>query len=60
MKASDMLRSNNGLKTTQSVLNKQQSGVDAAQKVGAVPSHQQVASDLNDMVGDNAPKKIKA
>ena len=29
-------------------------------KVGAVPSHQQVASDLNDMVGDNAPKKIKA
>lgn len=33
MKASDMLRSNNGLKTTQSVLNKQQSGADAAQKV---------------------------
>lgn len=33
MKASDMLRQNNGLKTTQSVLNKQQSGVDAAQKV---------------------------
>ena len=33
MKASDMLRTNNGLKTTQSVLNKQQSGVDAAQKV---------------------------
>ena len=33
MKASDMLRSNNGLKTTQSVLNKQQSGVDAANKV---------------------------
>lgn len=32
MKASDMLRSNNGLKTTQSVLNKQQSGVDAAKK----------------------------
>lgn len=32
MKASDMLRSNNGLKTTQSVLNNQQSGVDAAQK----------------------------
>lgn len=30
MKASDMLRNNNGLKTTQSVLNKQQSGVDAA------------------------------
>ena len=29
-------------------------------KVGATPSHQQVASDLNDMVGDNAPKKIKA
>lgn len=33
MKASDMLRQKNGLKTTQSVLNKQQSGVDAAQKV---------------------------
>ena len=33
MKASDMLRSNNGLKTTQSVVNKQQSGVDAANKV---------------------------
>ena len=33
MKASDMLRHNNGLKTTQSVINKQQSGVDAAQKV---------------------------
>ena len=33
MKASDMLRNNNGLKTTQSVLNKQQSGVDAEQKV---------------------------
>jgi hypothetical protein len=32
MKASDMLRQNNGLKTTQSVLNKQQSGVDAAGK----------------------------
>ena len=32
MKASDMLRNNNGLLTTQSVLNKQQSGVDAAQK----------------------------
>lgn len=28
----DYLRTNNGLKTTQSVLNKQQSGVDAAQK----------------------------
>ena len=33
MKASDMLRNNNGLKTTQSVLNKQQSGVDASNKV---------------------------
>ena len=32
MKASDMLRNKNGLKTTQSVLNKQQSGVDALQK----------------------------
>lgn len=29
-------------------------------KVGAVPSQQQVANDLNEMVGDNAPKKIKA
>ena len=29
-------------------------------KVGAAPSKQQVASYLNDMVGDNAPKKIKA
>ncbi len=29
-------------------------------KVGAAPSQHQVASDLNDMVGDNAPKKIKA
>lgn len=29
-------------------------------KVGAAPSQQQVASDLNNMVGDNAPKKIKA
>ena len=29
-------------------------------KVGAIPSHQQVVSELNDMVGDNAPKKIKA
>ena len=35
MKASDMLRHNNGLKTTQSVLNKQQSGADAAQKANA-------------------------
>lgn len=29
-------------------------------KVGAAPNQHQVASDLNDMVGDNAPKKIKA
>lgn len=29
-------------------------------KVGAAPSQQQVASELNDMVGDNAPQKIKA
>lgn len=35
MKASDMLRNNNGLKTTQSVVNKQQIGVDAAQKANA-------------------------
>ena len=27
-------------------------------KVGAVPTQQQVASDLNDMIGDNAPKKV--
>jgi len=26
-------------------------------KVGAVPTQQQVASDLNDMIGDNAPRK---
>lgn len=29
-------------------------------KVGAAPSQQQVVSDLNDMVGDNAPKKVNA
>lgn len=29
-------------------------------KVGAVPTQQQVASDLNNMICDNAPKKIKA
>lgn len=29
-------------------------------KVGAAPTQQQVANDLNDMVGGNAPKKIKA
>lgn len=29
-------------------------------KVGAVPAQHQVASDLNNMIGDNAPKKIKA
>lgn len=29
-------------------------------KVGAAPSQQQVASDLNNMVGDNATRKIKA
>ena len=33
MGLADYLRTNNGLKTTQSVLNKQQSGVDAANKV---------------------------
>lgn len=27
-------------------------------KVGAVPTQQQVASDLNNMIGDNAPKKV--
>ena len=29
-------------------------------KVGAAPTQQQVADDLNNMIGDNAPKKIKA
>ena len=29
-------------------------------KVGAIPNQHQVLSELNDMVGDNAPKKIKA
>lgn len=29
-------------------------------KVGADPTQQQVANDLNNMIGDNAPKKIKA
>mgnify|MGYP007066896136 FL=1 len=29
-------------------------------KVGAIPNQHQVASDLNDMVGDNAPKKVNA
>ncbi len=27
-------------------------------KVGEAPTQQQVASDLNDMIGDNAPKKV--
>ena len=27
-------------------------------KVGAAPTQQQVASDLNDMIGDNASKKV--
>lgn len=31
-----------------------------AAKVGAAPTQQQVANDLNNMIGDNAPKKIKA
>ena len=29
-------------------------------KVGAAPTQQQIANDLNNMIGDNAPKKIKA
>lgn len=29
-------------------------------RVGAVPTQQQVANGLNNMIGDNAPKKIKA
>lgn len=29
-------------------------------KVGAAPTQHQVANDLNNMIGDNAPKKIKA
>lgn len=53
MKASDMLRSNNGLKTTQSVLNKQQSGVDAANKVA-----QTQASVFTQQQLDAAGKKI--
>lgn len=28
-------------------------------KVGAVPTQQQVANDLNNMIGDNAPKKVQ-
>ena len=53
MKASDMLRSNNGLKTTQSVLNKQKSGVDAAQKVA-----QTQASLFSQQQLDAAGKKV--
>lgn len=46
MKASDMLRNNNGLKTTQSVLNKQQSGVDAAQKASPEQINMNTAKDM--------------
>ncbi len=46
MKASDMLRNNNGLKTTQSVLNKQQSGVDAAQKASPEQMNMNTAQDM--------------
>lgn len=53
MKASDMLRQNNGLKTTQSVLNKQQSGVDAAQKVAQTQAPVFTQQQL-----DDAGKKI--
>ena len=53
MKVSDMLRSNNGLKTTQSVLNKQQSGVDAAQKVA-----QNQAPVFTQQQLDSAGKKV--
>lgn len=53
MKASDMLRSNNGLKTTQSVLNKQQSGVDAANKVAQTQAPVFTQKQL-----DSAGKKI--
>lgn len=41
----------------------QPTGVDMAKldaRVGAAPTRQQVANDLNNMIGDNAPKKIKA
>lgn len=41
----------------------QPTGVDMAKldaKVGAAPTQQQAANDLNNMIGDNAPKKIKA
>lgn len=53
MKASDMLRSNNGLKTTQSVLNKQQSGVDASNKVAQIQAPVFTQQQL-----DEAGKKI--
>lgn len=50
MKASDMLRNNNGLKTTQSVLNKQQSGVDAAQKATAEQINMNTAHAMHAML----------
>lgn len=43
MGLADYLRTNNGLKTTQSVLNKQQSGVDAAQKASPVQMNMNTA-----------------
>lgn len=42
-----------------SVLSPTQADMDKLDaKVGAAPTQQQVASDLNDMIGDNAPKKV--
>lgn len=44
-----------------SVLSPTQADMDKLDaKVGATPTQQQVADDLNNMIGDNAPKKIKA
>ena len=53
MRALDMLSQKNGLKTTQSVLNKQQSGVDAAQK-----ANPQEASTFTQKQLDAAGKKV--
>lgn len=52
MKASDMLRNNNGLKTTQSVLNKQQSGVDAAQKASPEQMNMNTAQAMSQGKGE--------
>lgn len=56
MSALDLLRQKNGLKTTQSVLNKQQSGVDAAQKANPQPTFtmNQLNAMKNDIDKENA------